>query len=218
MGVRAIEFFDMQKSKKTKIILTIVIIVFLAGCRSPAIKKVKQGDIIFQISQSSQSQAIQLATNSKYSHMGIIIFLEGQPYVYEASQVVMFTPLKDWIARGKRKHYVIKRLKESEEILTPEKILKIEKIALEYKDKPYDIHFEWSDNKIYCSELVWKIYKRAIGIEIGELQKLKDFDLENDIVKKKLKERFGTKIPYEEIVISPAVMFNSDLLIKIEEG
>ena len=35
-------------------------------------KKIKNGDIIFQTSKSSQSKAIQLATNSKYSHMGII--------------------------------------------------------------------------------------------------------------------------------------------------
>ncbi|MBL4670033.1 MAG: hypothetical protein JKY30_12325 [Flavobacteriales bacterium] len=33
---------------------------------------IQNGDIIFQISKSSQSKAIQLATNSKYSHMGII--------------------------------------------------------------------------------------------------------------------------------------------------
>ena len=36
-------------------------------------KKVLQnGDIIFQSSQSDQSIAIQLATHSKYSHMGIV--------------------------------------------------------------------------------------------------------------------------------------------------
>lgn len=32
----------------------------------------KNGDIIFQTSKSNQSKAIQLATDSKYSHMGII--------------------------------------------------------------------------------------------------------------------------------------------------
>ena len=32
----------------------------------------RSGDIIFQTSKSSQSKAIQIATNSKYSHMRII--------------------------------------------------------------------------------------------------------------------------------------------------
>src|SRR5437867_163185 len=27
---------------------------------------------------------------------------------------------------------------------------------------PYDLTFEWSDDKIYCSELVWKVYERAL--------------------------------------------------------
>ena len=42
-----------------------------------------------------------------------------------------------------------------------------------FKGKNYDLTFEWSDDKIYCSELIWKIYKRSTGIEIwieGSLQ------------------------------------------------
>jgi hypothetical protein len=34
--------------------------------------KIKNGDLIFQTSTSKQSKAIQLATDSKYSHCGII--------------------------------------------------------------------------------------------------------------------------------------------------
>ena len=81
-----------------------------------------------------------------------------------------------------------------------------------FKDKDYDLYFEWSDEKIYCSELVWKIYKEALGIEIGELETLKDFDLSNEIVNKKVRERYGDNIPLDEKVISPAAMFNSDKL------
>ena len=31
---------------------------------------------------------------------------------------------------------------------------------------------------MYCSELVWKIYNDATGIEIGALKELKDFDFD----------------------------------------
>jgi uncharacterized protein YycO len=86
-----------------------------------------------------------------------------------------------------------------------------------FKGKSYDIYFEWSDEKIYCSELVWKIYKEVLDVEIGELQKLKEFDLTNDIVKNKMKERYGNKIPLDEKVISPAKMFESDKLITVLE-
>ena len=48
----------------------------------------KDGDIIFQTSLSNQSKAIQLATNSKYSHCGIIYKSGNDFYVFEAIQPV----------------------------------------------------------------------------------------------------------------------------------
>ena len=206
----------MKKREKTKFLIFVVLILLInLGCGSRAPINTQPGDIIFQTSQSSQSLAIQLATHSKYSHMGIIFLRDGQSYVYEASNVVKFTPLDEWIHRGKAGHYIIKRLRDAENLLTPDKITRVEKIAFEYKDKPYDLYFEWSDKRIYCSELVWKIYKRSMNIEIGKLTYLKDFNLESDIVQKKLKERFGDKIPYDEFVISPQAMFESDLLVTV---
>ncbi len=74
---------------------------------------IRTGDIIFQISQSSQSKAIQLATHSKYSHMGIIIFKNKLPYVFEASKTTQYTPLNEWTERGENKHFIIKRINSS---------------------------------------------------------------------------------------------------------
>jgi len=217
-------------------ILTIGILAFLAywgtemyqfadGVKKDAVRlenfkleqKLKNGDIIFQTSKSSQSKAIQLATNSKYSHMGIIYENEGQYFVYEAVQPVKLTPLTDWINRGENGHYVIKRLENADQVLTSSTLTKMKEIGEQFKGKPYDIYFEWSDDKIYCSELVWKMYKQATNIEIGRLEQLSDFDLSNEIVKAKMKERYGNNIPMDEKVISPAAMFNSDKLITIEE-
>jgi hypothetical protein len=86
-----------------------------------------------------------------------------------------------------------------------------------FKGKDYDIYFEWSDDKIYCSELVWKIYKEALGIEIGALQELREFDLSDNIVKSKMRERYGDKIPFDEKVISPGAMFDSEKLVTVVE-
>ena len=179
--------------------------------------KIQNGDIIFQTSTSNQSKAIQLATNSKYSHMGIIYENDGTYLVYEAVQPVKLTPLTEWIKRGENGHYVIKRLTNADKVLSSSNLSKMKKIGEQFKGKSYDIYFEWSDDKIYCSELVWKIYKQATGIEIGQLEQLSDFDLTNEIVKNKLKERYGNDIPMDEKVISPAAMFNSNKLITIEE-
>lgn len=179
---------------------------------------IKNGDLIFQTSLSGQSKAIQLATNSKYSHCGIIYSYNGKLYVFEAVQPVKSTPLDQWVARGKGGHYVIKRLKNADRVLTTETLQRMKQEGEKFKGKDYDLTFEWSDDKIYCSELIWKIYQRATGIEIGKLQKLGDFDLTNDMVRQKIEERYGDNIPTDEIVISPAAIFESDLLIKVKEN
>ena len=175
----------------------------------------KDGDIIFQSSQSSQSKAVEQATNSPYSHMGIIFIKNGKPYVFEAGSKVTYTPLKSFIERGKKRNYVIKRLKDHN--LSLKETNKLKLVAKTFENKPYDIWFGWNDNYIYCSELVWKIYNRALNLKIGQLQNIKDFNLSSAAVKQKLKARYGDKIPFQETVISPVAMFNSPLLITVDK-
>lgn len=180
--------------------------------------EIRNGDIIFQTSLSGQSKAIQLATKSKYSHCGIVYSDKGRFYVFEAIQPVSTTPLDKWIARGKNGHYVIKRLKNAEIVLTVETLQTMKKEGEKFKGKNYDLTFEWSDDRIYCSELIWKVYQRATGIEIGKLEKLSDFDLTEEVVKQKMEERYGDKIPIDEIVISPVAIFDSELLITVKSN
>ena len=176
----------------------------------------QDGDIIFQSSQSNQSKAVEQATNSPYSHMGIIFTKNGKPYVFEAASKVVYTPLDKWINRGKNKKYVIKRLKDH--TLSAKEITNLKQVAHTFENKPYDIWFGWDDNYIYCSELVWKIYNKALNLKIGQLQTIKDFNLSSPAVKQKLKQRYGDKIPYQETVISPVAMFNSPLLITVDKN
>lgn len=172
----------------------------------------QDGDIIFHTSESRQCEAVQKATHSPYSHCGIIFKDNGQWMVYEAIQPVVKTPLKKWIARGKDSKYVVKRLKDSESLLSSEKISGMKNYCNALLGKNYDIYFEWDNDRIYCSELVWKAYKEVTDIEVGKLQHLKDFDLSSDIVRTIMRERYGDNVPYEELVISPAAVFESPLL------
>lgn len=177
----------------------------------------RDGDLIFHTSQSSQSQAIQLATNSKYSHMGIIYKRGNQYFVYEAVQAVKITPLESWIKRGEAEKYLVKRLKNADELLTESGIEQMKKVAKQYLNKDYDLRFEWSDHKMYCSELVWKIYKEAFDVEIGALEEFGAFDLSDPIVQQKIKERYGNQLPKDELVITPDQMFHSGKLVLVKE-
>lgn len=178
--------------------------------------EIQNGDLIFHASLSTQSKAIQFVTGSPYSHCGII-YKEGADYfVFEAVQPVKSTPLEDWIKRGEDGKYVIKRLKNATEILTPQVLSKMKEIGNQFVGRNYDLAFEWSDNKVYCSELIWKIYQRATGLEIGKVQQFKDFDLSNELIQKMIKERYGDDFPMEEKVVTPAAIFESPLLVEVE--
>ena len=96
--------------------------------------------------------------------------------------------------------------------LTASEIAKLHAAARNFAGKTYDLYFEWSDERIYCSELVWKMYQEALGLKLGKLQKLREFDLGDPVVKAKLRERYGEQVPLDEPVISPAAVFASPLL------
>jgi uncharacterized protein YycO len=177
--------------------------------------ELRDGDIIFQASRSGQSLAIQLATRSPWSHMGVIIFRDDKPFVFEAVNPVKYTPLKEWIARGEGRRYEVMRWGTG---LGAEQRRRLKRTASQFVGKPYDLYFEWSDTRIYCSELVWKMYERSLGIEIGRRQKLREFDLTDPRVRAKLTERYGAKIPLDETVISPAAMYNARGLVKVGDG
>lgn len=189
------------------------ILVLIADGAAHAGSSFRDGDIIFHTSRSAQSAAIQRATHSRWSHMGVIFMRDGKPYVYEAIATVRYTPLERWTARGDDGRYVVKRLKNG---LTPAKAALLRRAAGKYAGKPYDLYFEWTDSRIYCSELVWKIYRDALGLEVGGRQKLREFDLTDRAVKAKMRERYGGRVPLEEPVISPGAMFDSPLLETVE--
>lgn len=176
---------------------------------------IKNGDLIFQTLLTHEGKLVQLATKAKYSHCGLIFKEDNKFYVLEASQTVKLTPLDTWIAHGDDGHFVIKRLKNAGWVLSPGTLKRMKEIAEAFKAKSYDPYFEWSDDKVYASELVWKIYNRATGMQIGELQKLKDFDLTSLVIRQTLKERYGATIATQDTVISPDAIFNSKHLITV---
>jgi hypothetical protein len=89
------------------------------------------------------------------------------------------------------------------------------KLAAEGKKqlgKPYDGAFDWSDSKMYCSELVWKIFHAALGVDLGEPKPLRSFDLTSPEVHAALSKRYGRSIPLDSVMIAPQEIYDSDLL------
>ena len=191
------------------------LLLFATVVFHPAIAYAPQtGDIIFQISRSSQSKAIQLATHSDYSHTGMIVMRDKKPYVFEAVGPVKYTPLHKFIAHGEDGKYIIRRVSGG---LSAQQQQKLAQAAKSYLGKPYDFSFSWSDDRQYCSEVVWKVYNAALKMHVGKLQKLQEFDLQQPVVRAKLKERYGNKIPLNETVVSPQAVFDAPQLETVDK-
>lgn len=195
-------------------------LIILYTIKPPSVIPVKDGDLIFQNSSSVQSPFLQQLTGSVYTHMGIVFFEAGKPMVFEAINPVSYVPLEQWIDRGVNDHFVIKRLKNYKQHLTGNNLKKMKEEGMKFKGKKYDLRFQWDDEKLYCSELVWKIYN-SIGIEICSLKSFNDFDLTGHDVQAEIQKRYtnlGVSFDPTEKVIAPIDMFKSKDLIEVQRG
>jgi hypothetical protein len=210
-----LERWEEKVKKLGRLVPLIGLALLVLGCKSESGYQPASGDIVFQTSRSDQSRAIQLATNSPYSHVGIVYVQEGTPRVFEAVDPVKLTPLDEWIGRGENEMFVAKRLRNATSVLTPEAVNKMRETGAVFMGKNYDKYFEWSNDRIYCSELVWKVFEGALGIELGRVEQLGDFDLSSPEVQALLKERWPAGPPEAEPVVSPVAIFESAELVEV---
>ena len=203
--------------KKWLTILGIIIIVIALPfmqivketltAQTGAVGEVREGDVIFQTSLSEQSPLIQIGTRSKISHCGIIVMRGGKPYVLETLRTLVLTPLDKFIARGEEGKYWIKRSKK-------------ENIKIRYSNylgKRYDLAFKFDNGRYYCSELVYDIYKKQLGIELAEPRQVKDYLIlftdRLPKIKRAMKRRGISKKQY---AIAPVDIFNSGHLESVD--
>lgn len=180
--------------------------------------ELRNGDIVFQSGDSRQCVAVKLATHSPYSHCGIYLTgSDGKAYIYEAVQPVKKTPVAQWIQQGNGGIYTAVRLNNAQQVINDSTSALLLNEANKYINRDYDIYFGWGDDKIYCSEYVWKIYKNALNIEICPLSQLKDFDLSSKEVKHIMQERYGSHIPYEEKVVAPSDLYAAPTVTQVNK-
>lgn len=178
-----------------KISLYLIILFICISCTQIQYSTIKEGDIIFQTSQSKQSPLIAYATNSNKTHCGIIIEKNNEFYVLETLSIIKLTPLQEFIDRGLHKKYWIK--KGINKKINYEKYLGI----------PYDISFIPNNSKYYCSELVYIIYLEQFNIKLCEMKPIKSYNLigiKNIMINRGMNEN--------QLVVSPNDIYNSKYL------
>ena len=175
----------------------------------------QNGDIVFQSGNRGQAVAVKAATDSPWSHVGIVFQRGSDWWVLEAVQPVKYTKLETFIKRNPSSFYAM-RLKDSSSI-TPESLEKAQTWGKAQINKPYDLKFQWDDKKLYCSELVWKIYKHSTDIELCEPRPMRSYNLKHPKVANLVKQRYGSedKIPLKLMTVAPSDIAESPLLIEV---
>lgn len=177
--------------------------------------KYQEGDIIFIQSQTQQAAALRESTGSVWTHVGFMIKKSSAWYVAEAVGPLKETPLAEFIGRSKNKSYRIYRYKHFDAATMTRAL----KAALPKYNKPYDIYFEWSQERIYCSELTYHVMKDVTGFELGRLQKMKEMRLDGPYTQALIKKRYtdtGKEFDPEELIITPVSQVEDEDVTLIE--
>ncbi|HHD79296.1 MAG TPA: hypothetical protein ENK98_06655 [Epsilonproteobacteria bacterium] len=157
-----------KKIIKTIFVVFLGIIIYFVALPSYSYGRYSpvEGDIVFQsLPKMDLVVAIEGVTHSPYSHVGLVIQKEDKWYVREAIGGVLDTPLYQWILRGRKGGIDVYRLKNEYHEDIPQLIKETEK----YMGLPYDVKYAMDDEKIYCSELIYKAYRDATGKKMGKL-------------------------------------------------
>lgn len=172
----------------------------------------REGDLIFQETSGAQAVALEAATGSRWTHVGLYLLHAGRPSVLEAVGPVRYTPLREFLAGSRNGKYAVLRLREAGRLLPPAGIRRLRRAVEHYLGREYDSWFRWDDRRMYCSELVWKLFSRELGIRIGDLRRFGSFTLTAPPVRELVRQRFGGRVPLDETVIAPGDMAASPLL------
>jgi Permuted papain-like amidase enzyme, YaeF/YiiX, C92 family len=184
-----------------------------------ALPPVMEGDIIFIQSNDPRAIALQKASDSKYSHVGIVFQKPGenQYFVVNVLDSVQKIPLSQWIGQSADGKVALLRLKDSSRLLSEKKTAKLKTKVREMKGKPFDPYFGWGNDAFYSSEFVWKMYAFGLNFEICPTHSLTQFHLDDPLVKAVTGGNLKPATGENDKAISPDDLYKSPKLEIIYE-
>ena len=196
------------------LIVPLVGVLLLALLFRPLLKDVflyapQEGDIVFQsLPPNELVAAISGITNSPFSHCGLIQKVNDEWMVIESLGDVHYTNLNQWMRRGAGAGVVVYRC-----AMNSDETVRVMKSASAMLGKKYDLRYDFDDEKIYCSELVYKAFDRGIGVKLGKIDKLGDLNwqpYEKTIVKFE-----NGPAPLAREMITPVAITRDGRLVKV---
>lgn len=205
-----------SRAGKVRGAFLIAILIIVVGCQRPDrvagyyLSDKAEGDILFQsLPHMDLVDAIEGISRSEWSHCGILVKKDGAWQVAEAIGEVRYTPLYQWLTRGRGAKVEAYRVSE----LPAEAAARIKAGVKPLLGCPYDFRYAPDDDAIYCSELVYKIYGRELNVHIGDWEKLGELNwkpYENFI---RHMENGG--LPLDRPMITPVALTRSPLVTRV---
>jgi hypothetical protein len=130
---------------------------------------VRVGDLLFIEIKSELFKKVARASGGWTSHVGILARnSRGDMVVYESTlPKSKETPLCEFLGRSESERFELRRPHQS---LSPSDEIRIGFEARRRLGVDYDLGFNWSSKKQFCSKFVRQIYSQVLGIELGEFE------------------------------------------------
>lgn len=153
-------------------------------------------------------------TQSKWCHCGVVTRNNGRWVVCEAvGDGVRHTPLIVFLLRGDEIDFAAYRLIGKSRAYATQ----MAECCETYVGRPYDIQYQLDDEKIYCSELVYKAYRDATdGGDLAAVQRFGDLNWRQ--FKDDIAHFHGDDdLPLDREVVTPVALTRSPRLEKTFE-
>ena len=169
-----------------------------------------EGDLVFQsLPHLDLVDAIEGVSGSPLSHCGVVMRRDNRWVVVESIGYVHETPLWQWTLRGRGGRVEAYRLRD----ITRMNPGRLQASLTTFMGRPYDFHYELGDDRIYCSELVYKAYDRALGLRLGRIEKLGDLNWKP--FEAFIRSMEDGKLPLEREMITPVALTQSPLMHRV---
>lgn len=176
-------------------------------------KNLRSGDIVFRMGDARvargwfpMSRFLAKASNSNFSHTGVVEVEDGEPFVYDTTRTsVARQPFCVWILDNVG-HFGVKRLKPEFRSQIPQ--------VMEYchsifeKQVPFDYELGLDDKALYCIELTEKAFRHAglklsDPIRLGDMERAGDFPMQMLGIAAASKWALDSPLTFEQQVFFP---------------
>lgn len=182
-------------------------------------KDLREGDILFARIPRYLFKKVAEATASWTNHVGIVLKKEGHWVVAESViPLVRLTPLEKFLSRSESGYLCQKRLCFE---LTATQLQAIDSEVQKRIGTLYHLGFNFDTRRTFCSKLVYEVFQKALGLEVGQIQQFRDL-LETHPNPRQAKRfwwwYFLGFIPWERRFVSPANQMNAGILNTVYLG